>query len=775
MTSDRFAPGEELGRYRIVSEIGAGGMGVVYRATDTALRRDVALKVLPSQLAQDPDRIARFEREAQALAALSHPNIATLYGLEQASGVHFLVMELIPGETLADRIGRGPVPPQVAWSVAGQLAEALEAAHEKSITHRDVKPANIKVTPEGRVKVLDFGLAKVRGGGGAAADSASTMTAGPTVEGQILGTPAYMSPEQVRGQPASHRSDIWAFGCVLFELLSGRRPFGGGTITDTLARVLERDPDWKALPAGTPHQVVDLLKRCLRKDPAQRPATLAVARKTIAEVSRQRWRPARSHVLAAAVAGCVLLLAFAVYRTSDNRAPAAASLAILPFLNESGDGDIEYLSQGISESLIIGLSRAPGLKVVSRDSTIRYAGKSVDPRAVGRELGVARLVRGRLNQRGATLLVGVELLDTGDGTILWSERWERPASGLLQVEQEIARQIRLQLSVAEQPGAASSTGNPEAFRLYLKGRYFWNTRTEENLRRSAEAFQQAIDNDPGYSLAWAGVADAFLMLGAWSVLEPKDAYPRAKAAAERAIALEPTLAEPHATLGYLKTLYERDWPGAEASFRRAIELHPDYATAHHWYAFYLQTIGDIPGSLAEIERASEIDPLSPVINSERSFFYSYARQYDRALQEAQRFLAVSPASAYPRVTLAHAFALLGRNREAARELETIMGGPRPGVVVVARAAVVYAQIGQRDRARDLLRDVLADSRRRYVYPALVAQIYAALGDRDPALELFERSIADRSLVASWLRGPELDPIRSDPRFTALFTRLGLKP
>ena len=775
MTWDRFAPGDELGGYRIVSEIGAGGMGVVYRATDTELRRDVALKILPSHFAQDPDRLTRFQREAQMLAAVTHPNIATLHGLEHSAGVHFLVMELIPGETLAEQIKKGPVPIGVAMSIAGQLAEALDAAHEKGITHRDIKPANIKVTPEGRVKVLDFGLAKVPAVIGVYGDAAPTMTAGPTLAGEILGTPAYMSPEQVRGQPSSSRSDIWSFACVLFELLSGRRPFGGETVSDTLARVLEREPDWKALPATTPRQIVGLLKHCLQKDPAQRPATLAAARRTIADVSRKGWRPPRRHVIATAAALLALLVTFAVYRTLDNRAPASTSLAILPFVNDSGDRELDYLGEGLSESLIIGLSRVPGLKVVSRDSAFFYAGKSADPREIGRDLGVARLLRGRLLQREQRVSVGVELLDTSDGTILWSERWERPASSLLQIGEEIDREIRLRLSVGGQQRATTSTGNPEAFRLYLRGRYFWNTRTEENLRRSAEAFQQAIDNDPGYSLAWAGLADSFLMLGAWSVLEPGEAYPRAKAAAERAIALDSSLAEPHATLGYLKTLYERDWSGADAEFRRAIDLQPDYATAHHWYAFYLQTIGDIAGSVARIERASQIDPLSPVINSERSYFYSYARQYDRALREAQKFTTIAPASAYGRVTLAQSYAQLRRNREAADELDTVVAGPGPGVVIVARAAVVFAQIGERDRARELLRHVLDDSRRRYVYPALIAQIYASLGDRELALEYLERSIADRSLVASWLRGPELDPLRSDPRFTALFGRLGLKP
>ena len=775
MTSHSFPPGGELGRYRIDSMIGAGGMGVVYRATDVALRRDVALKILSPEFAGDPDRQARFRREAQMLAALNHPNIATLYGLEQADGVQFLVMELVPGATLAEQIEAGPVPLHAALSIAGQTAEALEAAHEKGITHRDIKPANIKVTPEGRVKVLDFGLAKASSLSGIAAEAASTMTADLTVEGQVVGTPAYMSPEQVRGLPASSQSDVWAFGCVLFELLSGRHAFGGDSVTETLARVLEREPDWKALPAATPAQIVDLLKRCLQKDPSRRPSTLTDARRAIASASRRRWRPARRHVLAAASAGLVLLAAIAVSWVFGDRNLTGVSLAILPLDNESGDPEQDYLSQGLSESLITRLSGAPGLKVVSRDSAFRYGGKSHDPREVGRALGTVRLLRGRLLRRGDRLSVGVELLDTRDGTLLWSEQWERPASGMLEIEQEIDRELRLRLPVAAEPRVTAPTGNAEAFRLYLRGRYFWNTRTEPNLRRSAEAFQQAIEIDPGYSLAWAGLADAFLMLGGWSVLEPKEAYPRAKAAAERAIALDPLLAEPHATLGYLKTIYDRDWRGAEASFRRAIDLRPDYATAHHWYAFYLQTIGDIDGSLVQIERASAADPLSPVINSERSFCYSYARQFERALQEAQRFIAIEPASAYARVLLAQAYAQLGRTREAEAELDTLMEGPRPGVVTLGRVAVVYALIGKRDQARAILRELLDAARGRYVYPALIAQVYAALGDRDPAIEYFERAIADRSLVASWLRGPELDPIRSDPRFKGLFARLGLKP
>jgi TolB-like protein len=771
-----LSAGTRLGPYEIQSAIGAGGMGEVYRARDTRLDRTVAIKVLPTALSTDPERRARFEREARAIASLSHPHICELHDIGTHEGAAYLVLEYLPGETLSDRIARcGALPLGQALELAAQIADALDAAHEKSIAHRDIKPANIRVTPEGRVKVLDFGLAKVSAGIAASGAAAPTTTAGLTIEGQILGTPAYMSPEQIRGQPCTSRSDIWAFGCVLFEMLSGRRPFGGDTVSDTLAKVLEREPDWRALPASTPRQIVDLLRQCLQKDPADRPATLGPARRALAEGGRQGWRPSRGLVLAAAVVGAVLLLAFAGHRLLGHRVAASASLVILPFANESGDPELNYLAEGLSETLITGLSRVPGLRVVPRDSAFRYAGKTADLRQVGRELQVARLLNGRLRQQGGQVSVAVQLIDASDGSILYTDAWARPASDLLQIAGAIDRELRLRLPVGDQGRASAPTGNPEAFRLYLKGRYFWNTRTEENLRRSAEAFQQAIDNDPGYSLAWAGLGDAFLMLGAWSVLEPRDAYPRAKAAAERAIALDSSLVEPHATLGYLKTLYERDWPGADAAFRRALELQPDYATAHHWYAFYLQTVGDIAGSLARIERASEIDPLSPVINSERSYFYLYARQYDRALREAQTFVTIAPASAYARVMLAQACAQLRRDREAARELDAIMAGPSPGVVIVARAAVVYAQIGEEARARDLLQEVLEDSRRRYVYPALIAQVYAALGDRESALALLERSVEDRSLVASWLRAPEMDRIRPDPRFAALFARLGLKP
>ncbi len=775
------AAGTKLGQYRIEALLGKGGMGVVYRATDTDLGREVAIKVLPGSLARNPEQLARFRREARMLAMLNHPNIAILYGLQQSGDVHYLLMELVPGETLADRIVRGPVPVETVLTICSQVADALEAAHGKGVIHRDIKPANIKLTPEGRVKVLDFGLAKALEAepeGRELADP-STVTAGPTRDGQILGTPSYMSPEQVRGAPLDHRSDIWAFGCVLFELLTGRRAFRGETLTETLAKVLEREPDWDALPASTQARIRALLERCLRKDPRQRLPDIGEARRQMNMRGRLLPWFSRRELTAAFVAAAFLLTLLAGYGIV-NRRKTVEILAVFPFANPIGNPDAEYLSQGISESLIADLSQLPALRVLPRTSVARYALHGVDFSEIRRDLGVSKLVRGSVLLQGDSVLIRAELVNTTDNAVLWRDEYRRPNNKVLEIERSMVREIlrQLRLNPAVRTGdrkTAASTGNPEAFRLYLQGRYYWSTRTEENLRRSAELFQQAINEDADYALAWAGLADAYLMLGGWSVLEPKNAYPRAKAAAERAIAMEETLAEPHATLGYLKTLYEWDWPGAGREFRRALELNPDYATAHHWYAFYFQTIGDAPKSLVEIERAREIDPLSPVISTEVAHFYRGARQYDRAAQEARKLLDVDPAFVLARIQLAKIYALQGKRREAVSELEALNKLTRPGRILVTQIATVLGLLGEHDKARVMLRDLIDPVRQQHVNPAAIAIAYAALGEKDKALENFEKALEERSIVPSWLRQPELDSLRPDPRFKALFHRLGLKP
>ncbi len=659
--------GRTLGHYEILSKLGAGGMGEVYRARDTELHREVAIKVLADRLAHDPDRLARLKREARTLAALNHPNIATLYGFESSGNTEFLAMELVPGDTLADLVGRGALPLGQALAVAGQVAEALEAAHEKGITHRDIKPANIKVTPEGRVKVLDFGLA--RSTGVAEVAGTASLTVARTYDGQLVGTPAYMSPEQVRARPPDHRADIWAFGCLLFELLSGERPFGGDTVSDALAKILEREPDWKALPSTTPVAIVHLIQRCLAKDPEKRLPSIASARQTIAETQRPGWRPSRRDVAVAAVGAAILVAV-------------------------------------VSGFWLISRRTAADLPSASRDGT---APASRPPTA-----------------------------GSGPG-----------------------------------PPAAATT-DAAALRLYLQGRYYWNRRTEENLRKSADSFQQAIDRDPNYALAWAGLADAYLMLGAWSVVQPKDAYPRAKAAAERAIVLDESLAEPHATLGYLKTIHEWDWPGADREFKRAIQLQPAYSTAHHWYAYYFLTVGDSARALAEIERAREVDPLSQVINAEVGYFYLTVRDYPRALEEIRKTIDLDPASPRTRLRLAEVYALLGRTREAVVELRALPLDAGSDSGRVASAAVIYARCGDRTTALTLIRSLEAQAAKRYIMPAILAAPYAAIGDTDRSFELLNRAVDERSLVPSWLRLPRFDALRAAPRFKALFDRLGLK-
>ena len=390
------------------------------------------------------------------------------------------------------------------------------------------------------------------------------------------------------------------------------------------------------------------------------------------------------------------------------------------------------------------------------------------------------MLRGRLTLGRDSVSMSAELIWTRDDTLLWREEYNRSGVNVLEIEQDIVREVAQQLRVklgGEKQGrlAAPHTVNPEAYRSYLLGRYFWNTRTEENLRKSAEAFQQAVSQDPNYALGWAGLADSFLMLGSWSLFEPKDSYPRTKAAAMRAIAIDEALAEPHAALGYLKTLYEWDWAGAGREFRRAIQLDAGYATTHHWYAFYHQTIGDIPRSLAEIEAARKLDPLSPVINSEIAYFYRFARQYDRAELEGRKVVDLDPSVSYARIQLAHVYAVRGKRREAAAELETLSPLPRLGVVLLGQIATVYGLLGERDNARAMLQEVSEQARHRYVSSAGIAAAYAVLDEKNQAIACLERSLEDRSLVASWLRAPDFDPLRSAPRFRALFDRLGLKP
>jgi TolB-like protein/Tfp pilus assembly protein PilF len=765
--------GLQIGAYRILSPLGAGGMGEVYRANDGKLGRDVAIKTLPPEFARDPGRMARFRREARTLAALNHPNIGAIYGLEESREADYLILELVEGDTLA-----GPLPLNAALDCARQLAEALEAAHAQGIIHRDLKPANVKVTKgasgfPGRVKVLDFGLAKAVWG----AESEQDLTglakgaAAESLTGSIAGTPGYMSPEQARGRPVDQRADIWAFGCLLYELLAGKRAFAGESPAGTLAAVLEHEPDWQALPAKTPPAVRDLLRQCLQKDPGGRPSTIADARKIIEAAQRGR---SRRGTVAIAAAGLALLFALCAvgFFLLAPRPGSADSLAVLPFASAGGVENAEYLGEGIAEYLTNRLAQLPKLRVAARTLAFRFKGSQADPQRAGRDLHVGTVLTGRVVERGGALNIEAELIRVEDGSRIWGARYDRGVADLVAVQEEIAGEVsgKLRQTVA----AKHFTPNAEAYELYLKGRYYWNRRTEQTLRRAAEYFQKAIEKDPGYAMAYAGLADCYALYTTYSIESAREAAPKAKAAATRALEIDDSLASAHASLGRVKMQYDWDWDGSEREMRRAIELDPNYATAHQWYANLLAITGRNAQGIASLRRAQQLDPLSMVVNGDLGWLLFLARRYDESIEVLRTALEMDPAFAPGHWGLGLPYEQKSMYREAAAEFQKVLEDSRQDARALGDLGHVYAVSGQRPKALSVLNELRAISRTHYVAPMYFALIYSGLGDREHTFEHLEKGFADRSWGMVFLKSdPRFDALRTDPRFANLIARMGL--
>jgi TolB-like protein len=827
--------GKQLGSYKILSLLGAGAMGEVYLARDSKLNRDVAIKVLPQAFVGNPERLARFQREARMLASLNHPNIATIYGLEHADAVNYLVMELVSGQTLAERLRVGPLDINEALKISGQIAEGLDAAHEKGVIHRDLKPANVKVTPEGRVKVLDFGLAKAFAVDGRQdLSNARTLTAAGSEDGSILGTPAYMSPEQARGKAVDKRTDIWAFGCVLYELLTGKEAFRGETVSDTIAAILEREPNWQALPAATPAKIRDLLRRSLQKDTQRRlrdfgdarieieetlavtaavtesnpeparmgqadlparhsrmakilfrrdvPARLARARTGLTDSAEMSERPLRSKAgfAIAAVGLMAVLVAVGWFYRFAARGETIDSVAVLPFVNGSADPNAEYLSDGITESLINSLSQLPNLRVMSRESAFRYKGKQTDAQTVGRQLGVRAVFEGRVTQRGDSLAISAELIDSGDNSHIWGQQYSRKRSDIFALQEEIAKEmttaLRLRLTGADEKLLAKHyTANPEAYQDYLKGRYWWNKRSREGFNKGIDYFQQAISKDPGYALAYAGLADCYDFLAIYNALPQKEAYPRAKQAAQRALEIDETLAEAHTTLGRIRRDFDWDWSGSEREYQRAIQLNPAEANAHQSYGITLSEVGRFEEAITESKRAVELDPLSlPSSRALGQTFY-YARQYDQAIEQEQKTLELDPNFIPAHMQLGFAYLSKSMYREGTAEFEKVLAMSR-GNVGLAELGYAYAMAGRGTEAEKVLDGLNTRSKQKYVSPVDRAIIYAGLGENNKAFEWLEKGYEDRSLTAWSIKvEPIFDSLRSDPRFQDLLRRMNLQP
>jgi eukaryotic-like serine/threonine-protein kinase len=832
---------ETISHYRIIRRLDRGGMGEVYLAEDTRLGRPLALKLLLAEYTQDTARLRRFEQEARAASALNHPNILTIYEVGEAGERHYIATEYVEGETLRRKIKRAPLAIGEAVDIAAQVAEALSAAHAAGIIHRDVKPENVMVRPDGYVKVLDFGLAKLVEPRRADGEAETRMA--ETNPGAVMGTTWYMSPEQARGQKVDARTDIWSLGCVLYEMLAGAPPFVGSTASHVIVSILEKEPPplEKFLP-GAPRELADILSRALAKDRDERyssaremledllalrralgdeGASRAAASRLIHETTESRregatagarkppatartdadatprtaartrdtaelrfatsifrsGRRRQTTILAAAIAGVVILVgAFVIYMRHAS-SPGINAIAVMPFQNVGGDPSAEWLSDGITESLINSLSPSPGLKVMSRNSVFRYKGKDVDASRVGRELGVGAVLTGRVEQRGDDLVVSAELVDARDNSHLWGEQYRRKLSDLLGVQQEIAREIATRLRARLQPGAAEPkvyTHDAEAYQDYLRGRYFWNKRTEDGFRKAVTYFGQAIERDPNYALAYSGLADTYALMSDYSIVPPNEAMPKARAAAERALELDPQLAEAHTSLAFVRMAYDWKWDEAGQEFQSAIALNPNYATAHQWYASYLVQVGRFGEALSEIRHAQELDPLASIISANAGLYLYYAKQYEQAAAQLHKTLEVDDHFGVAHLYLGYVYLQQpGHASDAISEFQRALDdSASDDPETLAALGHAYAVAGQHAEAQKVLANLREHAARGYASPYFLALVYTGLGDRDRAFDSLEQAYKDRHPGMILLKyDPRFDPLRRDPRFTKLIQRI----
>jgi serine/threonine protein kinase/Tfp pilus assembly protein PilF len=781
--------GRQVGPYVIQTLLGTGGMGEVYRARDPKLGRDVAIKVLPAIFTADPERLARFEREARVLAALNHPHIGAIYGLENMDGIPALVLELVEGETLAERLARGSgrpasgltpmdqgqrsslaVPVEEALGIARQIAEALEAAHERGIVHRDLKPANIKVRPDGIVKVLDFGLAKAiepSSSPSAEATNSPTLTnpAGITGPGMLIGTAAYMSPEQARGQAVDKRTDNWAFGCVLYETLTGHLAFKGETVSDTIAAVLRGEPEWDALPGGTPAGVRVLLERCLEKDPKRRLRDIGDARIEIEHQLRRAVEteaPANQMWKRATVAAVLALAALAVWKYwPASGAPRVHTIAVLPLQNLSGDPNQDAFSDGTTEALISNLSQIRALDVISRTSVMRYKGTTKTIREIARELPADAFVTGSWQRADGRVRITAQLINASTERNIWARGYERANGDVLKLEDEvaqaIAREINAQITPEESKRLASAKSvNPAAYDEFLLGQYRSWKDGPDDYKEAIAHFQRAIQIDPNYAPAHAALAFAWAGRFGAGYVGVDEAEGPTRAGAIRAMELDPDLAEAHSALAHVAVAFDWDWASAEKSFRRAQELNPDSLATCYCFAYFLIIQGRFPEALDNLEHAAKGSPLSAAVQTAYGVALLYSRKAEDAIPHLLRAKELDPQSADAHTFLAAALNATGKPGEAVKLIHPF--GP------TGELAAAYAQTGRRAEALKVVA-ALKD-------PIQLALAYSALGDARRVVESITKALDQREVNALFVKvDPAYDSLRSDSRFQAQVARL----
>ncbi len=765
--------GQSFGPYQIDARGGIGGMGEVYLAQDSRLQRKVALKMLPDHFTRDNERVRRFQQEARAVSALNHPNILTIYEFGQIDARHFIATEFIEGDTLRQRITKTQLKIGEVLDVATQVAGALSAAHQAGIVHRDIKPGNIMLRPDGIVKVLDFGIVKLTEQTGNDPDAATLVQ---TQQGIVMGTAHYMSPEQARGLKVDTRSDIFSLGVVIYEMLTGRVPFPGQTMTDVLASILMLEPpSLSQSAAGVPYELQRIVHNALQKDKKERYQTadeLLSDLKILKQRLDSELEPERSNLRP---------------KTTSTRRPrrsaktkAIESLAVLPLINVSDDPNMEYFSDGVTESIINALSQLPNLRVVARSTVFRYKGHETDPKEVGQQLGVRAVLTGRVRQAGDGLMIAAELIDVTNDSHLWGEHYNRKLSDIFAVQEEIAKEIseklRLKLTPAEQKRLTMrSTESAEAYQLYLKGRFFWNKRTQEALKQSIGYFQQAIEKDPTYAAAYAGISDCNTVFVVRHGMSSKKGLPKARAAAMRALEIDNTLGEAHTSLAHAM-LHSWEWAEAEREFLRALELNPGDATAHSFFAEYLLAMERIDEAIDEIKKAQHIDPLSPIINTVVAWAFYFAEQYDEAIIQCHKALEIDPSFSWAHYRLGQAYEGKEMFAEAIAELEKAKQLYQGNNEISAALSHAYAASGSKTKAQQILHELLEESERGSCSAYNIALIHAGLAENDQALHWLEKAYQEHDGAIIHLKAdPRLDGLHSDSRFTEVVRRLGLQP